>query len=72
MVALTASPAGEKTVHETVIRIEELLDRLGADLAAPADTLQEVGCAGILLMFGCEGRMIRGVGRGVDVVSVEL
>ena len=42
LVGLTASPAGEKTVHETVVRIEGLLDRLGADLAAPVETLQEV------------------------------
>ncbi len=43
MLALTASPAGELTVYDTVIRLEELLDRLGANLAAPVQHLQEVG-----------------------------
>ena len=43
LVALTASPAGELTLYNTVVRIEQLLDRLGADLAAPVQHLQEVG-----------------------------
>eukprot|EP00752_Nemacystus_decipiens_P002257 g2138.t1 len=42
LVALTASPAGELTLYNTVVRIEQLLDRLGADLAAPVQHLQEV------------------------------
>eukprot|EP00903_Cladosiphon_okamuranus_P019581 g18009.t1 len=42
LVALTASPAGELTLYDTVVRIEQLLDRLGADLAAPVQHLQEV------------------------------
>lgn len=41
--ALTASPACEMTVGATILKMEELLDRLGADLAAPVDTLEEVG-----------------------------
>lgn len=42
MLALTASPAGELTVLDTVVKIEELLDRLGADLVAPVGDLEEV------------------------------
>lgn len=42
VLALTASPAGELTVLDTVVRIEELLDRLAADLVAPLDCLEEV------------------------------
>ncbi|CAM9196053.1 unnamed protein product, partial [Ectocarpus sp. 12 AP-2014] len=42
LVALAASPAGELSVHDTTIRINQLLDRLEADLAAPVQHLQEV------------------------------
>ncbi|CAN0530272.1 unnamed protein product, partial [Ectocarpus sp. 12 AP-2014] len=42
LVALTASPAGELSVHDTTVRINQLLDRLEADLAAPVQHLQEV------------------------------
>lgn len=42
LVALMVSPAGEKNVHKTVAKIEELLDTFRADLVAPVDTLQEV------------------------------
>lgn len=42
VLALTASPAGELTVLDTVTKIEELLDVLGADLAAPVNGLEEV------------------------------
>lgn len=42
VLALTASPAGELTVLDTVVKIEELLDRLGADLVAPVGGREEV------------------------------
>lgn len=42
VLALTASPAGELTVLDTVAKIEKLLDRLGADLVAPVGNLEEV------------------------------
>ncbi|CAM9305781.1 unnamed protein product [Pylaiella littoralis] len=42
VLALTASPAGELTVLDTMVRIEELLDRLGAELVGPLDCLEEV------------------------------
>ena len=45
VVALTASPAGEKTLEATMNKIQALLDRLGADLVTPMETLPEVCCA---------------------------
>lgn len=42
LVALTASPAGELTVEATEIKMQELLSRLDADLAAPVKTEDEV------------------------------
>lgn len=42
VVALTASPAGELDLPRTIVKIEELLARLGADLAAPVKTIDEV------------------------------
>lgn len=42
VVALTASPAGELTVLDTIAKIKDLLGRLEADLVAPAKELEEV------------------------------
>eukprot|EP00752_Nemacystus_decipiens_P003611 g3328.t1 len=42
VLALTASPAGELTVLDTVVKIEKLLDRLEADLVAPVGSFEEV------------------------------
>ncbi|CAM9621477.1 unnamed protein product [Scytosiphon promiscuus] len=42
LVALTASPAGELTVFDTTVRINELLERLEAKLVAPVKHLGEV------------------------------
>lgn len=42
VLALVSCRAGESTVRNTVLRVEEVMGRLGADLAAPVGTLKEV------------------------------
>lgn len=49
LVALTASPAGELTVFDTSVRINELLERLEAKLVAPVKHLGEVRACFLLV-----------------------
>lgn len=45
VIAMTASPAGELSVEGTVMKLEELLGRLGATFAAPVETIEDVSGA---------------------------
>lgn len=60
VLALTASPAGELTVLDTVKKIEELLDRLRADLVAPSEGLEEVSRSRWCLEFSAEASLPTG------------
>lgn len=42
VLALVSKNAGEKTVRNTVLRVEEIMGRFWADVAAPANTLKKV------------------------------